>query len=61
MSTSGRSAMPTESPSSIQNPTSRFRVRSRTETASSTPIPSGATTRALLTARARPSHTGREA
>jgi hypothetical protein len=61
MSPSGRSAMPTDSPSSIQKPTPSSRVRSRTETASSTPIPSGAAIRALLTARARSSHAGREA
>src|SRR5215212_7094321 len=61
MSANGRSAIPTDNPSSIQKPTSSWRVRSRMETASSAPIPSGAAMRALLTARARSSHAGREA
>ena len=61
MSPSGRSAIPTERPSSIQKPTSSSRVRSRSETASSAPSPSGAAIRAPLTARARSSHAGREA
>src|SRR5215208_5455018 len=61
MSPSGRSAIPTDRPSSIQKPTSSARVRSRMETASSTPSPSGTSMRAPLTARARNSHAGREA
>jgi hypothetical protein len=61
MSVSGRSEIPTDRPSSIQKPTPSSVVRNRMETASSTPIPSGAATRALLTARARSSHAGREA
>jgi hypothetical protein len=61
MSPSGRSAIPTDSPSSIQKPVPSARVRSNTDTASSSPIPSGTAIRAPLTARARNSHAGREA
>ena len=61
MSPGGRSAIPTDSPSSIQKPASSSRVRSSRESASSSPSPTGAASRALLTARARSSHAGWEA
>src|SRR3954471_11036803 len=61
MSESGRSAIPTDRPSSIQNPIPSWVVRSSSETATSTPRPAGIATRAPVSARARIVHSGREA
>ena len=60
MSTAGRSAIPTESPSSIQNPTPKRCVRRSRLKATSRPRPRGAAIRTPVTDRARSSHAGRE-
>ena len=61
MSPSGRSAIPTDSPSSIQKPIPSSVVRNSSETATSAPIPAGTATHALVSDRARRPHAGREA
>src|SRR4051812_43533636 len=61
MSESGRSAIPTDRPSSIQKPMPSSVVRSSSETATSAPIPAGTATRAPVMARALTVHSVREA
>ena len=62
MSVSGRSAIPTERPSSIQKPMPSSRVRSSSESGDEERrARAGTANRGVATARARSSHAGREA
>src|SRR4051812_16795240 len=53
MAPSGRSAIPTESPSSIQNPIPSSVVRSRSDTTTSAPRPAGTVTHVEADANSR--------
>ena len=61
MSPSGRSAIPTERPSSIQKPMPSSVVRSSSEIATSAPSPAGIVTHAVVIALAFRLHAGLEA
>src|SRR5262245_19116374 len=61
MSPSGRSEMPTESPSSIQNPIPSSRVRRMAESSTSAASPAGTASQARDGARARSAEAGRGA
>src|SRR4051794_29182807 len=61
MSDSGRSAIPTDNPSSIQKPIPSSVVRMISDATRSAPRPAGTATRALVNARVRRPHAGREA
>jgi hypothetical protein len=61
MSPSGRSEMPTDSPSSIQKPMPSSFVRSTADSSIRAVSPAGTASRARVTDRNRTSHAGREA
>ncbi len=61
MSVSGRSAMPTESPSSIQNPMPISPTRSSSESAARSASPRGTANRVVATPRTFTPSAGRDA